>query len=131
MSRNSAKIGINRRFFVYLFLATNFKFSINKFEVGNPKFCFIPRLYQQKYEIYSSSLYSCKYSGVSLSRTCAISNIALSRTKTSVPSAFEPSLGKICLAISNFAISNFLQSQFFFGPLRQITIFILPKRKIT
>ena len=58
-----------------------------------------------------------KYSGVSLSRTCAISNIALSRTKTSVPSAFKPSLGKICLAISNFAISNFPLSRTFFWSL--------------
>ena len=37
-------------------------------------------------------------------------NIALSRTKTSVLSAFKPSLGKICLAISNFAISCFFWS---------------------
>ena len=30
-----------------------------------------------------------------------------SRTKTSVPSVFKPSLGKICHAFSNFAISNY------------------------
>ena len=47
---------------------------------------------------------------------------ALSRTKTSVPSAFKPSLGKICHAISNLAISKC-----FFGPLRQITIEFLLK----
>ena len=51
------------------------------------------------------------YSRVPLSRTCAISNFALSRTKVSVPWAFTVSLGKICLFISNSAISNFSLSR--------------------
>ena len=47
------------------------------------------------------------YSRLSLSRTCAISNFALSRTFFPIPSAFTVYFPIKCLAITNSTISNY------------------------
>ena len=60
------------------------------------------------------------YIGVLLTRTCAISNIELCGTKTSVPSAFTVSLNKTCLLFSNFGILNFPLSRTNFWSLGTI-----------
>ena len=59
------------------------------------------------------------YSRLSLSRTCAILNFALSRTFFPVPSAFTVYFPIKCLAISNSAVSNYSLSR---------TNFLVPRK---
>ena len=66
------------------------------------------------------SVQKCKYSGVPLSRTRAITTFPLSQTFCLVPSAFTVYFLIKCPAMSNFAISNK-----FCGPLEALTVVIL------